>query len=648
MPTMSESPSETPRFLILGTAGHIDHGKTSLVKTITGTDTDRLPEEKLRGMTIQLGFAELDLGSVHFGVVDVPGHERFVRTMVAGATGIDLALLVVAGDDSVMPQTIEHVEILSLMGIRHAVVAISKIDMVDSELVDLVEEEVRELLSETPMRDAQIVRVSSTTGTGIEKLKTVLRETASQIPKKRAGGLFRLAIDRVFSVAGRGTVVTGSVLNGQVSDNDLLEVHPGGATVRVREMQSHGHQQTIVELGQRAALNLIGIDRRDLERGHELASPGYIEPSHRIDVAFNALSSTGRPIKPHTRVRICMGTREVLARIATLDRRPIEPGGTVFAQLRSRDAFFVTCGQRFIAREENDARTIGGGIVLRSTARRWSANRDAERSALETLRDGTPAERLEQVLSEAGFAERTHEQLSARSGLDPDEIPALLDALAAGQSWIELDGTARRVVPRTVEQLFDRTDRRLARYQKSNPDEPGIHVDAVIGWFERKSATALGKVLFNRYLAAKRAKRHGRFVCLPEFAPEMSAADERFFNGMLDAFRASAFQPPSLDQLAATLETDVKRLRRLAKVAVAFGELVEIDKTILLSAEHEAALKSSVTDLIRDGKEVTVAEMRERLNSSRKYAVPFMEYLDRIKFTVRKGDARVLCEEPAS
>ncbi len=644
MTVAEKNPADRAKYLILGTAGHIDHGKTSLVKALTDTDTDRLPEEKRRGMTIELGFAHLAIGDVEFGIVDVPGHERFVRTMVAGATGIDVALIVVAGDDSVMPQTVEHVEVLRLVGIEHAVVAITKSDLVDVDMLDLVEDEVRSLLKGTPLAGAKFVRVSSASGRGIEELKTTLAEVAKGVPHRARKGPFRLAVDRVFTVPGRGTVVTGSVLCGQIRASDTLNIYPGGGACRVREMQSHGESHDAIQSGQRAALNLIGIDRREIDHGFEVVTPGYIEPALRTDAAFEVLATCKRPVKPFTKLRICMGTRETFARVATLDRADVPPGGAAYVQLRSREPFFAAYGQRFIAREENGARTIGGGVVMRPNARRWLPNRDTELRAIETLRSGATIDRLKQVLIESGFESPPTLRLAARTGIGLDELPALLDRLVAGDDYASVDGTARRAVPACIDGLFDRADRWLERYHKSHADEPGCHVDALTGWLERKSAVGLGRPLFMRYTKSERAKVHGRYVCLPAFAPAMSARDERGFDAIVVAFREGAYQPPSLDILTKKLDRDLKDVKRLVKLAVAYGELVEIDKTIQLSTEHETNMRRTVAGMIDAQQAVTVAEVKERLNSSRKYAVPLMEYLDRVGFTVRRGDSRVLHE----
>ncbi len=655
------------RYLILGTAGHIDHGKSSLVTALTGTDPDRLPEEQRRGMTIELGFAELDLGDVRFGVVDVPGHEKFVRTMVAGATGIDVALIVVAADDSVMPQTVEHVEILALLGVHRAVVALSKCDLVDAELRQIVAEDIRELLARTPMRDAPIVPVSSITGEGIAELKEALRRLARDVPERRRGGPFRVAIDRVFTVQGRGTVVTGSVLAGSVLSGDTLELHPVGLTCRVRDVQSHGRTADRLLAGQRAALNLIGVERTIVERGFELATPGYLTPTRMVDVHVTLLKDLGARVKRSVeRVRVGLGTAEQIAKLVVLsgasDTREF------FAQLRFAAPLTAVYGQRFILRDENATHTIGGGAVLRPVARKRSRVRlaaAASRSVgsrsetaptddvrgLETLRSGGDVERVEEAWRFAGFEALKPLQMAARAGVSPDDVPQFIDELAtrgrvvlltAGGASASAAGTTDGRVTRAAwEEILGRASSQLVKFHAAHPDEPGCPVNSLIGWIDRKAGAGIGKLAFERMTADGRIKVLGRYAALPEHAPALSAADEKCLAMMLDEYRQAGFKPPALAELRATRQTNLQRVTRMAKIAVAARELAQIDAELYLHADAERALRDTVDRLIAENRPVTVAELREALDSSRKYAVPFLEYLDRVGFTRRVGDVRV-------
>lgn len=640
--------SPTLRHLILGTAGHIDHGKTSLVRALTGTDTDRLPEEKRRGMTIELGFAELPLGDVHFGVVDVPGHEKFIRTMVCGATGIDLALLVVAADDSVMPQTVEHVEVLGLLGVRAAVVAITKIDAVPPDMVELVAAEVEELLAGTPLAGAAVCPISSVTGAGLDALRAALAEAAGRVGAGRDASPFRMAIDRVFTVQGRGTVVTGSVLRGVVHAGDALELWPGGVACKVREIESHGQRRDAVTRGQRAALNLIGVDRAQVERGGELATPGYLLESRLLDVSLRVLPTHVRPIRSGAVVQLGIGTAEAPVRVALLDRPALGPGEAGYAQLRCGLPLTAVFGQRFILRDPGTGRTLGGGTVLRPVTKRRHRHAAGEVEALQRLETGDQLTRLEEVLRASGFDQPPELQLCARAGVERDALPRLLDALIEQHRWGTVEGTDVHATPAAAEDAARRLESWLERFHQRHADQPGRNADAVLGWLERAAARALARPLLERFIREGRLKRLGPFVCLPKFAPQLSAADERHLASMIEEFRSAGFQPPALAGLSFAAKVDRKRLDKLVTLAAALGELVPIGDGIYLHAEHERALRQAVAEEVARTGGATVAEIRERLRSSRKYVVPFVEYLDRVGFTKRVGDRRVLAVEAAA
>jgi selenocysteine-specific elongation factor len=694
----------------LGTAGHIDHGKTSLVKALTGTNTDRLPEEQRRGMTIELGFAEMAIGDARFGVVDVPGHERFVRTMVAGATGIDLALLVVAADDSVMPQTVEHVEILRLLGIDRGVVAITKCDVVDASMVELVQEEIRELLravaggtcgdmqsggcekgfshqrdgepSPRPspkgrggedgarkdsrtsrdsaasprhrvaasveaahwgLANAEIVPVSSITGAGVDELKQAILRAAAHVVRPSAANPFRIAIDRVFTVQGRGTVVTGSVLRGCVHPADTLEILPAKLTCRVRDMQTHGTAEQELGRGQRAALNLSGIDREKIERGCELATPGYLEPSHIIDVRLDYLRTCERPLKSTQSARLELGTSEAPVRVVLHGVDRFAQGESAYAQLRSGEPIVSAHGQRFILRDETAVRTLGGGRVLRPVARRRRVDAAEAIASLARLESDDPAVRVEEVLRASGFHPPRELQICLRAGVELSEVGTVLARLEQENRWQRVAGTDFRATPGAVDDLSRRLVSWLERYHRAHPELPGRPADSVLGWLERVTGhKSLARPFLEDLIRRKCVSRLGKFIAAPAFAPSLSAADEKLLADMIEEICAGEFQPPALAELRSAGTADKKRLARLATLAVAMGELVAVDATIYLHSASEAKLRVVVGELISREGGVTVSQMRETLSTSRKYAVPFAEYLDRVKFTKRVGDQRVL------
>lgn len=634
------SPAVGARPCIIGTAGHIDHGKSSLVRALTGTDPDRLPEEKRRGMTIELGFAELVVDGASFGVVDVPGHERFVRTMVSGATGVDIALLVVAADDSVMPQTIEHVEILKLLGVSRGVVALTKIDVVDAETADLVEQEVLELLVGTPLADSPVVRVSSVTGEGLDALRRALIAAAGAMKAARLDGPFRMPIDRVFTVPGRGTVATGSILRGEVRGGDPLEIVPTMVSCRARDLHSHGRAQTAIRRGQRGAVNLGGVACEDVERGMELATPGFLIPARLMDVRLECLASQRKPLKSGAIVRLEIATTERRARVVLHSGSAVQPGESAYAQLSAHEPWAATYGQRFILRDENGARTIGGGVVLRPVARRRRRGDVDESSSLKRLESENAEDRVEETLRRSAFLRPSDLRISALAGVEAGDVPAILERLMGQHRWRALPASDAWTTPGAIDDVATRLVTWLRRFHDRNPDAPGRPLDAVVGWLERAASRSAARPLLEELARRGAFKRLGRFACLPEFAPKLSTADEKLFAAMIQEFHVGGFQPPDLPSLKSAGTADRKRLERLARLAVALGELVHIEGAMYLHAVHDAALRATVAELTQRKNAFTVAELREALGSSRKYVVPFVEYLDRAGFTRRVGDQR--------
>lgn len=636
---------------ILGTAGHIDHGKTSLVRALTGTDTDRLPEEQRRGMTIELGFAELTLGDekhpegpCRLGIVDVPGHEKFIRTMVAGATGVDIGLLVVAADDSVMPQTIEHIEIFQLLGINRGIVAITKIDTVDTEMVELVIDDVKRLLKDSQYQVSAYCPVSSITLEGIENLKQAILDTTQDLKHKTIQTPFRLPIDRVFTVQGRGTVVTGSAMRGSVRSGDILEVLPTGDTCRVRDLQTHGHHCDNLLRGQRCAINISGIDRDQIQRGMELATPGYLQPSHLLDVRLKCLSSYGRELKSSTMIRLELATTEITARVVLMETSKLQPGESGFAQLRCSEPIATVYGQRFIIRDENAVRTIGGGTILRPVARRKKIQQQDDIQSLSKLESSTKEDRVEQVLTQVGFSKPSDLHLCAQAGVELNELDELTNKLISQKRWSAIQGTEIFVTPDAIEKIKVRLLRWLERFHQKNPQSPGRSSDSVLGWLERMTTRSVAKPLIDQFVKNHELKWFGRFICLPAFAPKLNASDEKILATIIDEIRKGEFQPPSIEKLTTRCGVDKKRMDRLITLAVAMGEIIKIDNHIYLHTDTQQQLRESVADLIGQQGHVTVAQVREALGSSRKFVVPFLEYLDRVGYTHRKGDHRILQE----
>jgi selenocysteine-specific elongation factor len=637
--------------LILGTAGHIDHGKTSLVRALTGVDTDRLPEEKRRGITIDLGFAELVLGDCRLGIVDVPGHERFVRNMLAGASGIDLALVVVAADDSVKPQTREHLEILRLLALEQGAIALTKCDLVERDWLELVEVEVRELVAGTFLADAPIIRVSNLTGQGLDDLRAALFAAAKQAETsarmRRLGGPFRMAIDRTFTMPGHGTVVTGSIASGSVRAGDSLVIEPGGVAVRVRGVQNHDRPVEEAHRGQRAAINLAGIHHDEIRRGQELAAPGHLQPSRLMTVHLTHLPSAPRPVKNRDRVRVHLGTAELLAVVSLLDRERLAPGGECIAQLYLSEPAVAVWGQPLVVRSESPMTTIGGGRVLDPSASKIRRGDEASFAFAGELRSLDETRRAAAALYLAGLRTWRPEELARTAGISDVESACrgliesgdLLAIRLSPTRAIHLhrevfDGLGERIV-HTLEKMHEREplhallDRSRLASRFEYLDEPGLF-DAALSALARA-----GKVR----IVGPRLGLAGR-------GPQLSKNEQKLLEQLVEMFRRAGFPPPTVEECQAAAVKHRESVPQLLAVAEGDGFLVQIGPGFYLHEETDRALRERLASSWNRGG-LTVAEIRDMLGATRKHVVPYCEYLDRIGFTRRDGDKRFLAEAAA-
>ncbi len=634
--------------LILGTAGHIDHGKTALVKALTGTDTDRLPEEKRRGITIELGFAELPLGEYRLGIVDVPGHERFVRNMLAGATGTDLALLVVAADESVKPQTREHLEILRLLELETGVIALTKCDLAEPDWIELVEQEVRELVADTFLAGAPLVRTSATTGLGLDQLRAALAaaaKVAAERVRRRPMGPFRMAVDHAFSVAGHGTVVTGSVVSGRVQVGDELVVQPGEMRVRIRGLENFGRSVEEVHRGQRAAINLAGTHPEQLDRGHELATPGHLVPSRRLSVRMNLLRSAPRPLKNRARVRLHVGTAKLMARVVLLDRDRLVPGDWAPAQLFLSRPAVTTWSQPFVLRSESPVVTIGGGQVLDPDAPKLRRGEEPTLKRLADLRSENPINRASAALLFAGWRNWRPEDLARTAGID--DIEGACRALVERGDLVEIVVSPTRTIRihrLVLDELSERVEAVLRKMHQQYPLRLLLDRSQMASRFAYLESDALVDALLERMATAGRITLGERGVALAGHGPQLSAGERELLERIVQIYRQSAYQPPSVEQLKARISRNQAAMPELIRLAAADGRLVKISAEFYLDAELEQQMRTTLAQRLSGGKGLTVSQIREILDTTRKYAVPLCEYLDRIGFTERRGDLRVLRE----
>jgi selenocysteine-specific elongation factor len=635
------------RDLILGTAGHIDHGKTTLVKALTGIDCDRLPEEKARGITIDIGFAILDLPSFRLGIVDVPGHERFIKNMLAGATGIDLALLVVSAKESVKPQTREHLEILQLLGLRHGLIALTMCDLVDQDTRDVVEMEVRELVAGTFLADAPIIATAAPSGTGIDELRTAIAEVCRKVEERTARQWFRLPIDRSFIVQGHGSVVTGSVVSGSVKVGDEIEWLPRGERVRVRSLQNHDHAVEEVHAGQRAAVNLAGVHHEEIVRGQEIATPGYLVPSKVVTVRLHCLADMKRSIKHRMPARFHAGTLEVMAAVSLLDCDSIDPGKWGLAQIFLDEPAMTTWGQPFVLRESSATQTLGGGQVLQPVARKVRRRHLDVLERIERLWTGEPRERALTVAWFGGFAGFTVADLVRGANVAPDEAAQLVETLTNEGALRELViSPARRLL--LHRDMTDELEKRvlgvLDRLHEQFPLMSTHDRQRVQSQLDYVGDEALVAAAVNDLLRTKKLVGDLRRIGRADFKPRLSASLRKLKDKMVAAYQTAGFQPPEPASFAPQAGGNAANLKDLFDVCVAEGFLVKVTDDVYLHADVEAKMRRRVVERLQQGASLTVAEIRDLLGTTRKYAVPLCEYLDRAGVTQRDGDLRFLAE----
>jgi selenocysteine-specific elongation factor len=640
-----------PRDLILGTAGHIDHGKTSLVKVLTGIDCDRLPEEKRRGITIDIGFATLDLGDYRLGIVDVPGHERFIKNMLAGATGIDLAVLVVAADDSVMPQTREHLEILRLLGLGQGVIALTKCDLVDETTREVVELEVRELVQGSFLESAPIIRTSAQSGEGMPELKAAIADACRHVEQRSGTEWFRMAIDRSFIVQGHGTVVTGSVTSGSARVGDELEWQPRGERVRVRSLENHDRPVEEVHRGQRAAVNLAGVHHEDVIRGQELATPGYLVPARTVTVRLHCLADARRPIKHRAPVRFHLGTAEIMGTVSLLDCDAVEPGRWGLAQVFLEEPATATWGQPFVVRGPSATQTLGGGQVLQPVARKVRRRHLEMLERIERLWSGNPEERALTVAWFGGFSGFTPADLVRGANVGPDRAQELIARLTARGELAEVGtGQARRLLLHTdmLKELDERILGVLARLHGQFPLMSSHDRQKVQSQLDYIGDDALVHTAVDRLIGRKQLVGDLRRIARADHKPKLSGNQRKLKDKLVAAHQAARFQPPEPASFAAQAGGNAASLADLFELCVAEGELVRIADDIYLHADADAEMRRLITEKLAQGPGLTVAEIRDLLGTTRKFAVPLCEYLDRVGVTRREGDLRLAPAGPVA
>jgi selenocysteine-specific elongation factor len=618
---------------VIGLSGHIDHGKTALVKALTGVNTDSLTEEQKRGMTIDIGFAFLN---ENITLIDVPGHEKFVKNMMAGVSAVDVALLVVAADDGVMPQTREHFEILNLLDIPLGIVAINKIDLADKDWLELVELDIGELLQGSFMEDAPILKVSAETGDGVDQLKTTLLDLCKKVPDKQDRGIFRLHVDRVFSMKGYGTVVTGTVNSGSLKIGDTVELLPGSVKSKVRGLQSHGEEVQQVETGDRAAINLQGVEIKQIERGSQIAEIGYLQSLNQMGVTLLLLGSAQKPITQNQRIRIHLGTQEVMARVALTDGKSLQPGDDCPALLRLEQPMVAARGDKFIIRSFSPVITIGGGEVMEVLIEeKWKIVKEK----LQNLYESPKSDQLIHLVQEEGANPITPEKLQYRIGISKEQINAIVEEKEE-LFWLTHKQGKWLLTQNQWNELKNSIHNFLKKYHAKNPLNAGAQKEEIRQHLNCENSIL--EALLQSMLDDKSISQKGELFLNPNFSITLSSEDDSLQNSILNQLDQEGFTSSTLAQLSLKTGNSKEKLMQVLNVAEQQGKLLRIDGKLMFTQKNFIILREKVNQFFSNHPEMSVSEFKELAHTSRKYAVPLLEYFDKKKITYREGNIRKL------
>jgi selenocysteine-specific elongation factor len=628
--------------LIIGTAGHIDHGKTTLVKRLTGIETDRLKEEKQRGISIELGFAPFNLPSGQkAAIVDVPGHERFIRHMLAGAFGIDMVLFTIAADEGVMPQTREHADIIEMLGVDKGIVVITKKDMVDEEWLMMVEEDIREYIEGTILKGSPIMAVSAVTGEGIPELLQTIEKVAATVVEKPILGHARLPIDRVFTIAGFGTVVTGTLWSGQIKVGDTLELMPVQKMVKVRTLHVHNEKVNTAYAGQRVAVNLQGIEVSDIKRGYLLAEGGYLTPSYRVDTKLRLLDGSLRTLRNWNRVRFHLGTDETLGRVVLLDRDELTPGEEAFVQIVMEKPVVAYKGDPFVIRYYSPVDTIGGGTILDPNAPHQKRFKEDVLNDLAVKEEGSLYDIVLHEL-ENSAQELTVADLVKKTGNPEQRIKDEIDQLLDDEKIVDISGKGNYYFSyHGLELIYEQIANTIIRYQRQYPLRSGYPKEDMRSRLFAKFNPKVFNTMVKYFETEGRLKSKNNLISAPDFVPKPGDKEKRTMAIINNLMRDRLFSPPGLDEISTAAGLPEPDLGEILAYLTEQGELVKINESLYFAKAAIEKGQQLLDEHFALEKELTLATMRDILNTSRKYALPLIEYYDRMHFTRRVGDIRV-------
>ena len=636
------------REIILGTAGHVDHGKTSLIQALTGIDTDRLKEEKERGITIELGFAYLDLPCGHrLGIVDVPGHEKFVKNMVAGASGMDLVAFIIAADEGIMPQTREHFAICRLLGIERGLIIITKKDMVEPDWLELVTDDVRTFFADSFLEDAPMVSVSSTTGEGIEEVKNVLDQLVAESDFSDPFGPFRMPVDRVFSMKGFGTVITGTAISGRIKTGEDLMFFPSRKSGKIRGIQVHNNDTQEAAAGHRTAINLQGLEKETINRGEMAAAVDCLQPSYLLDAHFLYLNSNKKPYKNRSRVRIHIGTAEIMGRLVLLEDEELPPGSEANVQILLEEQAGCWPGDKYVVRSYSPIYTIGGGVIFNGSPRKRKRFREENKQVFQTYRENVPENLAQLHIKENGYNGLTLDRLAVKMGFFGNRIKKIVQLPLSSRKIILIEQDKQRMVAETVyKKLSEKLCSVLTTYHKNNPLKAGLSKEELRSRLYRGLDQRLFQFLLNNLQKKGTIVQDQALIRMTDHQVSLKDEEKTFRKELELFFKQAGLAPPTIKEVKAKFSKYPNHLlKEVLVIMERESELVKVTEDLYFHKPALEKIKETLISLLAKKGEIDTPAFKDLTGLSRKFSIPLLEYFDKIKVTMRVGDKRILREK---
>lgn len=633
------------KHIVIGTAGHIDHGKTTLIKVLTGKDTDRLKEEKQRGISIDLGFAFFDLPSGNrAGIVDVPGHEKFIKNMLAGVQGIDIVLMVIAADEGVMPQTIEHLQILRLLGIKKGLIVVTKCSKVDREWLEEIKLDIREKFKDTFLEDVDIHEVDSITGVGLKELVISLDKASAEVTEKNISGNFRMPVDRVFSISGIGTVVTGTILNGNINEGDSIEVYTKGATSKARSIQVHDQSVKVAESGERCALNLSGIKTSEVKRGDIIASINSLNPSFIIDCKFNYLKSNEKALKNNQRVKIYHGTSEIIGRVSILDKEEVIPGEEAYVQIRLEEKIACKREDKFVIRNYSPMVTLGGGTIIEPLAKKAKRYNKKYIDELIIKEKGENKEILEKLIEDLSNIFPNKKELLKYFSISEEEFSSQIKILLEDKKIfnILLDNGEVYIHNNFLQDRFNKMVHELELFHDRNPLRLGMDKEELKSkMFKQGVKSKIYDYILSYGIEQELVRKNDNYISLKEFNIKYTEVQNKIRNYIIIEYKKEMFNPPKYSDLI-KFEKSTQDFEKIYNLLMESGELIKLPEEVVLSIEAVNQAKDKLISYIKKNGSINVGILRDELKTNRKVTVALLEYFDEIKLTKRVENTRIL------